>query len=145
MIERGLKLFAELPSLKEPTTIGNKRRAIELQPVDEELSLRRDSDEPTVIALPQVCPKIISPRMEQPHVRRVVLVPVRPLVLVAPRARVDEVVTSLVPTTDTRPMMVDRQSRACVVFMNAAIRAAPGEPFADVRTEQIVQGRATPS
>jgi hypothetical protein len=114
--------------------------------MDEELTLMRDPDDPPRIVLPHVRIEIVPSWVEQGYVRRIVLVPVRSLVIVAPGTSIDEVIALVITTADAWPMMIDSQCRTCVVLVDAAVCTTLCKPFTYQRPEPIIQrqGRFAP-
>lgn len=78
--------------------------------------------------------------MKQAHVWRVVLVPVRSLVVVAASAGIDEVIALIGATATPGTMMIERQGRSGVILVNTAISAAMAEPFPGSISKPSVQG-----
>ena len=72
--------------------------------------------------------EICSARMKKDDVRWILLVPVGPFVVVAPGTRIHEVVRSIVAAGGTRPVVIDRERCAGVVFMDAGQIIEANEP-----------------
>lgn len=120
--------------------MGHKLRAIQPQALHEELTFSGHTGDMTIVAHAKVLRQIVVPWMKQPYVGRVLFVPVSALMLVAARARVDEVLCLARSTTRAGSMVIHRQRGADILLVDAAVSAASVEPLPDLRAQLIGHG-----